>query len=139
MYGYIQSGVPSLIGEEALKSLAPQKNLVNWRLFAITSLIIAAVSVLTTTSYMAPLTGAIFTTGASCDGTNINIFTSKTDVYVDGGPAHQGAAGLPDGFYYIQVTEPGGALLGTSVAAQIRLRFTSPTANSISAINSKPS
>lgn len=65
----------------------------------------------------APNTGAIFTTDSSCNGTNINIFTSKSDVYVDGGPAHAGAAGLPDGFYYIQVTEPGGALLGTSVGS----------------------
>lgn len=65
----------------------------------------------------APNSGAIFTTNSSCNGTNINIFVSKTDVYVDGGPAHQGAAGLPDGFYYIQVTEPGGALLGTSVGS----------------------
>ena len=66
---------------------------------------------------MAPNTGAIFTTNSSCNGTNVNIFNSKTDVYVDGGPAHEGAAGLPDGFYYIQVTEPGGTLLGTSVGS----------------------
>jgi len=66
---------------------------------------------------MAPNTGAIFTTNSTCDGTNINIFTSKSDVFVGGGPAHEGAAGLPDGFYYIQVTEPGGALLGTSVGS----------------------
>lgn len=66
---------------------------------------------------MAPNPGAIFTTNSSCNGTNINIFTSKSDVYIDGGPAHEGAAGLPDGFYYIQVTEPGGSLLGTSVGS----------------------
>jgi hypothetical protein len=65
----------------------------------------------------APKPCAIFTTGSSCNGTNINIFTSKSDVYVDGGPAHEGAAGLTDGFYYIQVTEPGGTLLGTSVGS----------------------
>jgi hypothetical protein len=101
-----------------LKSLAPHKSKSNWRrLVAIALFIFAAVPVLTTTSYMAPMTGAIFTTGSSCDGTNINIFTAKSDVYVDGGPAHQGAAGLPDGFYYIQVTEPGGTLLGTSIGS----------------------
>jgi hypothetical protein len=101
-----------------LKLLAPKKNNSSWRrAVAIASFIVAAMSVLTTTSYMAPNTGAIFTTNATCDGTNINIFNSKSDVYVDGGPAHEGAAGLPDGFYYIQVTEPGGALLGTSVGS----------------------
>jgi hypothetical protein len=66
---------------------------------------------------MAPNPGAIFTTDVTCNGTNINIFNSKSDVYIDGGPAHEGAAGLPDGYYYIQVTEPGGALLGTSVGS----------------------
>ena len=101
-----------------MRPLAPHKNTSNWRrVIVIASIIIVAASVLTTTSYMAPNTGAIFTTNSSCSGTNVNIFNSKTDVYVDGGPAHEGAAGLPDGFYYIQVTEPGGALLGTSVGS----------------------
>jgi hypothetical protein len=61
--------------------------------------------------------GAIFTTNSPCNGTNVNIFAAKVDVYVDGGPVHPGAAGLPDGDYYIQVTEPNGALLGTSVGS----------------------
>ncbi len=97
----------------------PRSNYSNWRrAVAIASILIIAVSLLTTTTYMAaPNTGAIFTTNVTCDGTNINIFTSKSDIYVDGGPAHEGAAGLQDGFYYIQVTEPGGTLLGTSVGS----------------------
>src|SRR5215218_1668978 len=61
--------------------------------------------------------GAIFTTNSLCNGTNVNIFATKADVYVDGGPIHAGAAGLPDGDYYIQVTEPNGTLLGTSVGS----------------------
>ena len=64
----------------------------------------------------APVSGAIFTTDAGCDGTNINIFDSKGDVYLDGGPAHPNAAGLPDGSYYVQVTEPDGTLLGSTPA-----------------------
>jgi hypothetical protein len=101
-----------------LSSLAPHKNTSNWRrTTAVGSFIVAAVLLLTTTSYMAPNAGAIFTTNSSCNGTNINIFTSKSDIYIDGGPAHEGAAGLADGFYYIQVTEPGGVLLGTSVGS----------------------
>jgi hypothetical protein len=58
-----------------------------------------------------------FTTDAGCTGTDLNIYQSKNAVYVDGGPAHPGAAGLPDGSYYIQVTTPDGGLLGTSIGS----------------------
>lgn len=73
------------------------------------------VAVMTSVAFMAPLPGAIFTTDAACTGTDLNIYANKTDVYIDGGPAHPGAAGLPPGEYYVQVTEPNGALLGTSI------------------------
>src|ERR1044071_8267871 len=66
-----------------------------------------------------PVTGAIFTTNSACTGTNINIFASKDAVYLDGGPAHMGAAGLPDGSYYVQVTEPNGTPLGHSPNAAV--------------------
>ena len=65
----------------------------------------------------AQLSGAIFTTDAACAGTNVNIFADKGDVYLDGGPVRPGAAGLPDGEYYVQVTEPNGTLLGTSLGS----------------------
>src|SRR5829696_8108734 len=68
-------------------------------------------------SAFAPVPGAIFTTDSACAGTNVNIFAAKTDAYLDGGPAHPGAAGLPDGSYYVQVTTPDGTLLGTSVGS----------------------
>src|SRR5207244_9277825 len=46
---------------------------------------------------------------------NLNIFDDKEDVYIDGGPAHPGAAGLPDGSYCVQVTDPSGqSVLGMS-------------------------
>jgi len=66
-----------------------------------------------------PLPGAIFTTDGTCTGVNVNLFDAKQDVYLDGGPAHPGAAGLPNGEYYVQVTEPDGTLLGTSVGSLI--------------------
>lgn len=69
----------------------------------------------------APVSGAIFTTESACTGTNINIFTSKGDVYLDGGPAHIGAAGLPDGDYYVQVTEPNGTQLGYTLTASVNV------------------
>jgi len=71
--------------------------------------------VVTSVALMAPLPGAIFTTDVNCNGTDLNIYASKADVYLDGGPAHEGAAGLPQGEYYVQVTEPNGDLLGTSL------------------------
>jgi hypothetical protein len=63
------------------------------------------------------LTGAIFTTDGTCTGVNVNLFADKDAVHLDGGSAHVGAAGLPAGFYYVQVTEPNGTLLGFSPTA----------------------
>jgi hypothetical protein len=59
-----------------------------------------------------PLPGAIFTTTE--DGTIVNEnvrYEAKEDVYLDGGPgpnAPSTAAGLPEGDYYFQVTDPSG-------------------------------
>jgi len=69
----------------------------------------------------AQLSGAIFTTLANGSEVNFNIYADKNDVYLDGGPgpgAPQGAAGLPDGIYVFQVTDPPGkTLLSTDIAA----------------------
>ena len=61
-----------------------------------------------------PLSGAIFTTNVNGTRVNQNHFNDKCEVYLDGGPgpnAPQGAAGLPDGDYYFQVTDPSGKKL----------------------------
>jgi hypothetical protein len=68
----------------------------------------------TTSALMAP--GAIFTTDNACSGVDLNIYASKDAVYLNGGPSG-GGPGLPDGFYYVQVTEPDGTVLGTSVGS----------------------
>jgi hypothetical protein len=66
---------------------------------------------------LAQLSGAIFTSdgfGVLVDG---NVYDSKDDVYLNGGPppkAPCSAAGLPDGDYYFQVTDPSGAVLLSS-------------------------
>ena len=64
--------------------------------------------------------GAIFTTLINGSEVNYNIYASKDDVYLDGGPgvgAPQTAAGLDDGTYVFQVTDPSGkTLLSTDVA-----------------------
>src|SRR5262245_15269554 len=55
--------------------------------------------------------GAIFTTTVNGTEVNQNKFPTKPDVYLDGGPgpgAPQGAAGLDDGTYVFQITNPDG-------------------------------
>src|SRR5712692_11965495 len=62
----------------------------------------------------AQLSGAIFTTNSNGSEVNGNIYPSKDAVYLDGGPppgAPQTAAGLPDGTYVFQVTDPSGKKL----------------------------
>lgn len=67
-----------------------------------------------------PMPGAIFTTDTG-GSVNLNIYGDKMDVYLNGGPAHPGAAGLPDGYYYVQVTEPNGTLLGNSTSTPVHV------------------
>ena len=66
-----------------------------------------------------PMHGAIFTTDSTCEGVNLNIYPAKDAVYLNGGPMHPGSAGLPDGAYYVQVTEPDGTVLGKTLTASV--------------------
>lgn len=71
-----------------------------------------------------PLSGAVFTTDSDCTGVDLNIYDSKEDVYLDGGPEKATSASLPDGEYYVKVTDPSGkVLLGTSVDAPDKTPF----------------
>ena len=60
--------------------------------------------------------GALFTTDV--DGTvNVNHYASKADVYLNGGPGPNApcdAAGVPDGVYVFQITNPSGSVLLSS-------------------------
>lgn len=74
----------------------------------------------------AALRGAVFTSLVDGTRVNANIYNAKTDVYLDGGPGAQapvGAAALPDGDYYFQVTDPSGKVLLSTDAISCR-RFT---------------
>jgi len=67
--------------------------------------------------------GAIFTTVADGSEVNANIYASKDLVYLDGGPgpgAPVTAAGLDDGTYVFQVTEPSGRTLLSTDPARCR-------------------
>ena len=70
--------------------------------------------------------GAIFTTVVDGTEVNFNHYAAKEDVYLDGGPgpgAPQHAAGLDDGVYVFQVTDPSGKTLLSQDIARCR-RFT---------------
>jgi len=58
-----------------------------------------------------PVTGAIWTTDPNGERVNGNLYTNAKNVYLAGGPHKKGAAGLPDGTYYFQVTDPPGKTL----------------------------
>lgn len=82
-----------------------------------------------TASAFANVSGAIFTTTMNGDRVNANHYPTKcgaTGVWLDGGPgpnAPQTAAGLDDGDYYFQVTDPSGkTLLSTDPVALRQFR-----------------
>ena len=55
--------------------------------------------------------GAVFTSTSGCDVINANIYDSKDDVYLNGGPD---SADRLDGYYYVRVLSPEGTPLGHS-------------------------
>jgi hypothetical protein len=70
-----------------------------------------------------PVSGAIFTTDASGVPVNLNHYPNKQAVYLNGGPglnAPDDAAGLPDGTYSFQVTDPSGKTLLSTDAVECR-------------------
>lgn len=81
-------------------------------MLALVGVLIFVLAVVLAVQAAPPLSGAIFTTTE--DGTIVNEnvrYEAKEDVYLDGGPgpnAPSGAAGLPEGDYYFQVTDPSG-------------------------------
>jgi hypothetical protein len=83
---------------------------------------VAGLSTMTVTSGHAP-SGAIFTTLVDGSEVNVNQFPSKEAVYLDGGPgigAPATAAGLDDGTYVFQVTDPSGKTLLSTDPARCR-------------------
>jgi hypothetical protein len=80
-------------------------------------------SSLLVTTMSAAFSGAIYTSLGDGTTVNANNYDNCADVYLNGGPQNENGAGLPDGEYYFQVTNPnGGALLSTSPASERRLQ-----------------
>ncbi|HKP69592.1 MAG TPA: hypothetical protein VJV05_09940 [Pyrinomonadaceae bacterium] len=71
-------------------------------------------------SSAAGFNGSIFTTTFDGQTVNGNDYSSKDAVYISGGPQNATANGLPDGIYYFQVTDPSGANLLSTDAAECR-------------------
>lgn len=73
---------------------------------------LAACACIVTALFAADSEGAAIFTSLS-DGTTVNqnLYASKSDVYLNGGPQNQNASGLVNGFYYFQVTDPSGSVL----------------------------
>lgn len=61
------------------------------------------------------ISGAIFSTNAEGTFVNANVYDDRNEPYLNGGPRANAksctAAGLPNGDYYFQVTDPSGATL----------------------------
>ena len=72
-----------------------------------------------------PIHGAIFTTTPLGDVVNENVrYSDKREVYLDGGPPGHApitAAGLPDGLFVFQITDPPGKVLLSDDPAKCRV------------------
>jgi hypothetical protein len=89
-------------------------------LFTIAATSAASFYVFRNKASAAGLNGSIFTTTFDGQSVNENIYSNKDAVYLSGGPQNDNASGLPDGSYYFQVTDPSGATLLSSDAAECR-------------------
>jgi hypothetical protein len=83
-------------------------------------LAVIIVALIATAGVARAYTGAIFTTTSGGTSVNANIYDFKADVYLNGGPQNKNSAGLPDGFYFFQVTNPSGSVLLSSDDAVCR-------------------
>lgn len=83
---------------------------------AVALTVLAVLSAGPTSTAEARVSGGIHTTDVLCNGVDLNLYGFKTDVYVEGGPGKVGASAITAGDYGVQVTAPGGTILGTSKA-----------------------
>lgn len=86
----------------------------NYLLFFVATVIALLAALLNTTAMAQQVSGAIFTTDEYSTFVNANVYDFKEDVYLNGGPRPNApctAAGLPEGSYYFQVTDPSGSVL----------------------------
>lgn len=75
----------------------------------------------------AAISGAIYTSVGNGATVNMNLYTAKEDVFLNGGPQNANAAGLPVGTYYFQVTNPSGSVLLSTDPAVCRQLVVAPS------------
>ena len=68
----------------------------------------------------ANFSGAIFTSTGNGGAVDHNIYASKEDVYLNGGPQNPNSAGIPNGLYFFKVTDPNGSTLLSTDPIQCR-------------------
>ncbi|MDX6306388.1 MAG: hypothetical protein QOI77_3357, partial [Blastocatellia bacterium] len=108
-------------------SRSRKSRILNSRIIFVALAVFALLALVATSAFMAGVSGAVFTTDFGCNGNDLNIYTSKAAVYINGGPAHPGAAGLPNdadtpnGVYYVQVTDPNGTVRGQSAGVVVHV------------------
>jgi hypothetical protein len=86
----------------------------NYLLVLAGTVIALLTTVLNTAAMAQQVSGAIFTTDMNSNFVNGNVYDLMDAVYLNGGPRPNApctAAGLPDGDYYFQVTDPSGSQL----------------------------
>jgi hypothetical protein len=106
-------GNPSYSEEELFVSR--RKSVRTWNAFGV--VVLALLITARSSGAAGPVTGAIFTTTQYGEFVNANLYDSQEEVYLNGGPRPNApctAAGLPDGDYYFQVTDPSGSVLLSS-------------------------
>ena len=86
---------------------------------AIALAVLVVVSVAPTRSAEAVVSGGIHTTDVECNGVDLNLYNSKLDVYLEGGPGKVGASAITAGDYGVRVTAPGGNILGTNADGEL--------------------
>ncbi len=87
-------------------------------MFAIVAIAIISFGTSARVSAAGGFFGAVHTSIGDGTTVNKNLYDSKADVYLNGGPQNTNANGLPNGTYYFQVTNPSGSvLLSTDPAA----------------------
>src|SRR5438477_13207623 len=88
--------------------------------------VVVCLGVMMSAPAWAAISGSIFTTTVSGGTVNGNLYSIKSDVYLNGGPQNTSSAGLsPDGLYYFQVTDPSGATLLSTDLVQCRVLIVS--------------
>lgn len=69
---------------------------------------------------------AVYTSLADGTTVNANLYNSKEDVYLNGGPQNPNGSGFPTGFYYFVVTDPSGAVELSTDNLNCRIAWVSP-------------